>query len=302
MTQKHCLFACCFIFCGLLSFYSCSKVDANLKIEDTDNYKPGDSTICTPIFNVGVNAYRNAESLTSKQADELEHLKENAILHILFYKKDQYPDQHPVYYKSIFRVKKSGDLTPVYNDIQIPKGIYNVYFLSTNHPSKDLMPDFHPYQGMARYLYNGIDYIWGEALNIEIDQSSVHTHLFTLSHMTSLQQFDFKTTDSQKLTINRTTISAPTEDECSWSILTGLISQAKTLSSAHLLTISQTTASSYFLPAEISQDLRLRIEATIGEKKQNYELSIPAPAGQILQFGQRYQYTILLTPDGASLL
>ena len=295
------------LICSLILLFSagCSKENGVVRIwgdgsdslPSIDNNK--DTVIITPSFSAYVDGYKiDTRNSLSESKDPITH---QSILHIFIYKNDTDPDQGKHFHKGLYTVLKSGRLVPVYNAVKLPPGTYKMFALSSNGTPYDNVPDFDPVTGNSRYVYNGLDDIWGESDSIVIGKDSLPNIAFQMQRSCCRIGFDFiPNRGSDEIELTEVILSAPTEEECSWSISTGIIAPAETLESILPLRINGLNAAGFILPCRMRTSLELSVSLKINGVTHSYQADVPIPYGKIYQFGFRYDYQVRI--DGENIL
>lgn len=285
----------------LIHLTGCSKVNARLTIEDNEQGEEyiGDSVYCTPRFTLLLTPFDQKTAKVSDQSKPDIYMNERSIVHVFFYNQGEMPDKYPCRYKSIYRVKKNGNIAAVYNDIQVKKGNYDIYLLSSNDSLKDQVPEFDPYKGLSGYIYNQTDYLWAQIPDVNLTPEKPTQLNARMEHAGCKLRFQFSTSEDEPFEIKNIILIAPTEDECKWSLSTGIISPAKTVNSRYRLKLNKDRAETIILPLISNDPLFLLIDAANGKQNLTYRIPIRPSQGTIFQFGAQHDYQIILTGDKA---
>ena len=217
----------------VISISSCSKDRALVIIEDPDLSESYDIDYDakTPKFNAKVRDY----SLLSTRADNTlnndnviyRRLFYKDVVHIYFYKEGIYPDTGKYYCQALYKTNKKGLLIPVYDEVKIPPGIYNIYAVTALNSPYDQIPDFVDSTGVSNYIYNDVDYLWSNINDVDLRDEPSPTIEFVMEHLCCKLQFDFVAAEGDSINeVISANITAGDHLECSWAMNTGIINPA----------------------------------------------------------------------------
>ena len=294
--------SCCAIVLLCAGFASCSKDLAIINIDDI--YHSYYDTIFNDInLNAKVEPFITITRANNNN-NEILNLSTDAFVHIYAYKLNDSPDENKCFAKSIYKVRKTGKIIPIHDNLRLTRGIYNFYVLSVMNATHDKVPDFTPYTGISNHIYNGNDYVWGVYRRVEIKDSVDNTIDVILKRCCCNFIFEFNFDSSTEFNnLISAEIEAPTEKAGSWSISTGIINPPNTHTDKLTLSINNNNqAIGVMLPFETSNDINLSfILANDKDTEKKYDIKIPPQRGGIYQWGYSYKYSIVVNNNVAYL-
>lgn len=281
------------LLCALLCA-GCSDDRAVVRIFDLadPSESGGDTVLVTPAFGLRISEFDTVPTRSASDASGTVPADPGAVVHLLVYPAGSTPDENRCFYRGLYRTGKYGNLVPVYNDIRLPEGEYDLYMLSVCDSTADLIPSFDPLTGISDYVYNGIDYVWGKRERIRIDRNDTDTIPFTLAHSCVRMEFEFVSPSGD--TVTAATLSAPTPSEVSWAVTTGLMDPALTHADSLPLPLSGNRSYAIVLPLQTEEELPLRY-STLRHPDPRVVL-LPAPPGGLFRPGGICSYTVTV-PD-----
>ena len=280
---------------------SCSKDLAIIHIDEI--YHSNNDTVFNDInLNAQVESFISIP-ISNLINDEMLNLSTDAFVHIYAYRLNESPDENKCFAKSVYKVRKTGKIIPIHDNLRLTQGFYNFYILSVMNATHDKVPDFTPYTGISMRIYNGNDYIWGAKYGVEIKNSIDNTIDMTLKRCCCNFIFEFNfDSDSEFNNLISAEIDAPTEKASSWSIATGIINPPNTYTDKLALSINNNQATGVMLPFETSSDINLSfILENDKHTEQKYDIKIPPQRGGIFQWGYSYKYNIVINNNEAYL-
>ena len=173
-------------------------------------------------FNVVVNNFKKYDQSTKSTSNQNETIKKEALFHVFIYKQGDNPFTNNHFYKGLYRTNFSGQLTSVYDEIQLPRGIYDLYILSVLNSDFDQVPRFSIYEATSDYIYNKLDYAWCRILNVDIKQCDEKEVKLSMERSTVKFNVNFENGDSCTIdSIYDVRLTAPDHTHCYWNLYSG---------------------------------------------------------------------------------
>ena len=293
------------IFCFSLYYLcSCSKDDALVVILDTEKTQQQidsvfeDLNLKIPFFSISVPDFKYRGTVYNDDNLIYNDLLKGVIVHLFFYSCGSLPDQSECLYKALYYINRLGKMIPVMDDIKLPHGCYDIYVASALNLDYDAVPLFNNSYARSDYVYNGIDYVWGEFKNMIIPITEGNVIQLKLERSTVSMLFDFKTTVGHSINqIISVSMTSPMSSQSFWSLASGIISPSEPTDGKIHLHIKDKSASNFILHYSTDKPLEFNLKIEIDGETKEYNTQIPIPSEKIFQFGYRYKYDVLIDPE-----
>ncbi len=201
----------------------------------------------------------------------------------------------------VYRSQEAGTLSPTNTPMTLIDGEYDFYAISVKEDS--LPPSFK--DNVASDLYNNKDYLWCVVSNQTIDQNAI-TIPITFNHVATQIIVNIINKDSinPASQIVYATYSPPViSDSVTWSLLTGVIVPATSVSSIQdSMSIDSFTTSCVMIPLSAKAD-SLSYQSYIQQENGEYQLcqvNIPVPEDGY-EAGHSYEYDMIFDADSLML-
>ena len=278
----------------LIITISCNDDKTIITIEDNKNNI--DSLVNCNIFRnfkFNINAYNYRISDTTDYG--YESLNRGNKVHIFIYKQGESPLSAPHFYKGLYKINIENKLMPVYDNIQIPKGIYDFYFLSVLNSQYDQVPVFDISGGISDYIYNQRDYAWAKLENVDVTDSVEKVLDVSLERSCVKINISFNSASPYNIdSIYNIKITAPDHTQCYWNLYSGLINPSDSISETIDLKNTKNICETYILPSYGNDSISLKFNAIVDKINRHYNLKLPRPEKNIYHFGYLYNYNVMV--------
>lgn len=303
MKRTHQYILTIFLLCLSLSWLtSCSKDRVYIYVEDELNDSlsyPNIDTLSTfSSLTCSIAQYKvySFNSTTVDMPLSYEPISKDVFINIFVYHSEKDPSEWAWNYMSVYVASKIGVIYPIYDRMKLKDGEYRFYALSTDVTNDDKTPVINPQTGLTEYLYNDEAYYWWESEVLQLSHLEPRSVVIKLQPLCPLIYFKVKGIRDNR-TIKSLHISAPTTDQSTLSISSGMISHATSTTGMVAFDVLENVAKVNILPLISYAPLNLRIVEEYNGERKEYNKSVRQPTGNLFQGGYQYNYIIDLEAD-----